>query len=108
MDPDDSVSQQIDQAKTLGDLLAVVPAMNRKLGTPDIHPLSGWLSDDLPERLERWLKQLREKLATIAKDADSYSITVGAPVGVSVTVTFRSGNLKGTHRPKLRGSSQRY
>ncbi len=47
-------------------------------------------SAGLPDKLKERLEKLQDKLAEIARghDAVSYSITVGVPVGVSVTVTF--------------------
>jgi hypothetical protein len=51
----------------------------------------GSISDELLERLKRWIKELRQKLAEIAAQLrfQSCSIAVIGPVpSVSVTVTF--------------------
>lgn len=90
MESQDSVSQQIDNAETLSDLLAVVPAINRGLVAPVPEPMAVWPAADVSKRLQEWLDKLRAKLAQIATEleAESYSVSVGAAAGVSVTVTF--------------------
>ncbi|MGA2873804.1 MAG: hypothetical protein ABSF27_09600 [Candidatus Dormibacteria bacterium] len=90
----DYISVDIDRAKTLAELLAVLPAINQELdrgGTA-----AGGLASPLPnvlERLKHWLDKLLSKLAEIADNlgALSYAVSVGAPVGVSLTVTFGRG-----------------
>jgi hypothetical protein len=47
----------------------------------------------LPEKLQHWLDVLPEnlkKITVMMPDVDSYSVQVGFPVGVSVSVTFKA------------------
>jgi hypothetical protein len=98
-DSQDYISVEIDRAKTLADLLAVLPVINRELDAPVSGgggTVTGALRATPPnvlERLKNWLDRLLSKLAKIADDlgALSYAVSVGAPVGVSVTVTFGPG-----------------
>jgi len=88
------ISSQIEGATRLTDLLAVLPDINRALAVPAAPDHLTWdlsISAGLPDKLNEWLDKLLTKLEEIIKKlprAVSYSLTVGAPVGVSVTVTF--------------------
>lgn len=62
----------------LSEAVALINMRMAKGGEPD-------------ERVRKWIKKLYEAAKTVAgrHDALSFSITVGLPVGVSVTVTWQ-------------------
>ena len=64
-------------------ILGLVAQMNAEIASR--------VTDDLIEKLRKWLDQLRRALAQLADvlSALSYTISVGAPSGVSVSLTFQ-------------------
>jgi hypothetical protein len=82
----------------------VEPARGEKAGPTelegtdelDIRPqgLLEWPAGKLPGRLEHALSDLPENIGAITKhlpDVDSWSLQVGFPWGIAVTVNFKSG-----------------
>ena len=73
------------------DLLAAVAAFNADMtsdATPGLHQGAAL---GIPEKLKEWLDKLVAKVRDIVSmlsDVASFSITVGSPFAVSVSITF--------------------
>jgi hypothetical protein len=83
--------QGVDSANALEKLieqLAAVEELNQILASATS---AGRPSAGLIERLKQWLEDLVDHMKVIVKslpEVDSFSISVGVPLGVNVTVTF--------------------
>jgi hypothetical protein len=57
---------------------------------PSVETFAGFAESDFSDRIRKWLNKLELMLKAIAEQfaALSYSITVGWPMGVSITVTW--------------------
>jgi hypothetical protein len=93
--PDVGTVTEANAYAKLSEQLAAVARLNQSQGRPDLAPgrvYGAMPAGSLPEKLENWLKKLTENLRKITEhmpDVDSFSVQVGLPAGVSVSVTFR-------------------
>lgn len=76
-----------DEAEAIAALAEMTYTINKELGGDDAQTLT---AEDRGERLRKWVERLAKIAKQIAEKfgALSFSITVGFPAGVSVTVTF--------------------
>jgi hypothetical protein len=91
--------QRLDESTSLSEVLAIVAAFNHDLESGSI---TSGLPEQLLEKVKEWLDKLVEKLGELVESsAQSFSVTVGTHV--SVSVTFGLTWLEKTLGSRLRG-----
>jgi hypothetical protein len=79
--------------ESLAELMELVVVINKSIELSSGVDVSGsWARSDLLERLKEWLDKIGKKLAEIAEElkAASYSLAVGFPGGVTISIAFAS------------------
>jgi hypothetical protein len=75
--------ERLDESTSLSEVLAIVAAFNHDLESGSI---TSGLPERLLEKLKEWLDKLVDKLRDLlASTAQSFAVTVGTHVSVSVT-----------------------
>ncbi len=79
-----------DEADALAAIANVATAINEEWATQQEAGVLVWTIENREKRLREWLEKLVEivKKAATQFSAVSYAITVGFPLGVSVTISF--------------------
>lgn len=91
---DTTFSDQRSARVALAHLLVSVSELNRRLEqSPDTDvPTQTLRTSGILEGLQHWIEKLTERLRQICSELKAtFTITVGAPMSVSVTVDFQPG-----------------
>ena len=78
-----------DEAEALAAIAHVATAINEEWASQE-HEAVVWTTEDRERRLREWLERLVAIVKRVVTQfaAISYAITVGFPLGVSVSITF--------------------
>lgn len=89
-----TVSDQGSARKALAHVLVSVSELNQRLEhSPETDvPADTLRTSGILEKLQHWIEKLAERLRQICSELKAtFSITVGTPMAVSVTVDFQPG-----------------